>query len=120
MAEQSPMPNSNGPPHSGDPPTSAGTFLRSRWRGEVPLGVVFWRDMIGVGTALNILSAMIALLLLAAEAGTPIVLLAYFAPVPWNLFLFFSVWRSASNTGGQHASLAKAMAAAWVLLVTMI
>ena len=31
-----------------------------------------------------------------------------------------SVWRSADNTGGQHASLAKAVAAVWVLVVTMI
>lgn len=114
------MPNRNGPPHGGDPSASAWTFLRSRWRGEVPLGIVFWRDMIGVGTAVNILFAMIALLLLAAEVDTPVVLLVYFAPVPWNLFLFLSVWRSASNTGGQHASLAKAIAAVWVLVVTMI
>ncbi|HEY7647062.1 MAG TPA: hypothetical protein VH858_18615 [Hyphomicrobiales bacterium] len=114
------MPNRNEPAHGGDPPASAWSFLRSRWRGEVPLGIVFWRDMICVGTALNVLSTMVALLLLAAEAGTPTVLTVHFAPVPWNLFLFLSVWRSASNTGGQQASLAKAMAAVWVLLVTTI
>lgn len=114
------MPNRNEPPPGSDPPASAKPFLRSRWRGEVPLPIVFWRDMIGVGTAINILFAMIALLLLAAGVDTPIVLLVYFAPLPWNLFLFFSVWRSADNTGGQHASLAKAVAAVWVLVVTMI
>ena len=114
------MLNGSGPPHGGEPSASAWSFLRSRWRGEVPLGIVFWRDMIGVGTALNILSAMSAMLLLAAGVGTPVVLLVYFAPVPWNLFLFFAVWRSASNTGGQNASLAKAIAAVWVLLVTVL
>jgi hypothetical protein len=114
------MPNRNGPPRDGDPPAAAWTFLRSRWRGEVPLGIVFWRDMVCVGTALNVLGTMVALLLLAAGAGTPTVLLVHFSPVPWNLFLFLSVWRSASNTDGQHAALAKAMAAVWVLLVTMI
>jgi hypothetical protein len=114
------MPGRNGTPHSGDPPVSAWAFLRSRWRGEVPLGIVFWRDMVCVGTALNVLSTTVALLLLAAGAGTPTVLLVHFAPVPWNLFLFLSVWRSADNTGGQHASLVKAMAALWVLLVMII
>lgn len=114
------MPNGNGPPHGRESSVSTWNFLRSRWRGEVPLDIVFWRDMIGVGTALNILAATTAILLLAAEVGMPFVLLVYFSPVPWNLFLFLAVWHSASNTGGPNASLAKAAAAAWVLIVTVL
>jgi hypothetical protein len=96
------------------------SFFLSRWRGEAPLPVVFWRDMIAVGTAVNIVAAMTALILLAAEMTTAIVLAVYFAPLPWNLFLFFSVWRSAENTPGSAASLAKAAAAVWVVIMTAL
>ena len=83
----------------------AKSFLLSRWRGEVPLETVFARDMLIEGTLINILAAASGILLLVFGTPTPICVLIYFAPLPWNLFLFLSVWRSAENAGAVGAKL---------------
>jgi hypothetical protein len=68
-------------------------FVTRRWRGEVPLRVLFWRDMLAVGTVVN-LSATFAGLI-AAAAGAPMAWAAalHFAPLPYNVFLFAALWR---------------------------
>jgi hypothetical protein len=93
------------------------SFLASRWRGEAPLGAVFWRDMILVGTALNIAATLATVLLLAADAPTPLALLIYFAPLPWSIFLFVSVWRCAERAGGPDAMTAKIGAMIWLMVM---
>ncbi len=55
-----------------DPPArrsagSEGGFFRTRWRGEVPLDRLFWRDMLLVGTVLSVASSALALLLLGLK-----------------------------------------------------
>jgi len=42
-------------------------FFRTRWRGETPLDRLFWRDMLLVGTILNIASSALALILLGLK-----------------------------------------------------
>lgn len=96
------------------------SFLLSRWRGEAPLPTLFWRDMIIIGTALNAVAFLAAVLLLAFEAPTTIAVLVYFAPLPWNLFLFFSVWWSTNVSEEPGAMLMKVGAAIWLVLVTAI
>ena len=41
-------------------------FFVRRWRGLVPLSVLFWRDMLAVGTFVNVLAAFAGLMLVAA------------------------------------------------------
>lgn len=96
------------------------SFLLSRWRGEAPLKTVFWRDMLAVGTILNILAASIAITLLIFEVDSLIALVVYLAPLPWNLFLFFSVWRCAENTTEAGAWGAKIGAVLWLTLSIVI
>ncbi len=124
MPEQtSRRPSANGedtPPPRPDPSPARRSFLLSRWRGEAPLGIVFWRDMILVGTALNIAAALAAVLLLAADAPTPLALLVYFAPLPWSIFLFFAVWRCAEKAGGPDAITAKIGAMIWLVVVIVL
>ena len=47
-------------------------FIARRWRGDVPLRTVFWRDMLGVGTAVNVLFTFAALIA-ATQGGLPLV-----------------------------------------------
>jgi hypothetical protein len=96
------------------------SFLLSRWRGQAPLETVFWRDMIVIGTAVNIAAACAALALLIHGAGTPTALAVHFAPAPWNLFLFLSVYRSADNAAGVNVLAAKAGAALWLVLTLLV
>jgi len=68
-------------------------FLARRWRGEVPMHTLLWRDLLCVGTVVNILATFIALM--AASQGMPAWAAAaiHFAPLPYNIFLFAAVGR---------------------------
>ncbi len=79
-----------------DPPArrsagSEGGFFRTRWRGEVPLDRLFWRDMLLVGTVLSVASSALALLLLGLKLPLWLVLAVHFLPVPYNIFLTIAV-----------------------------
>lgn len=100
--------------------SSLNTFVLVRWRGEVPLRVAFWRDMWCVGTAINIAAAALGMLLLAADVPTALAAFVFFSPLPYNLLLLVSVWRSAEKAGGTQAVAAQAAAALWVVLATVL
>ena len=67
--------------------TASQGFIARRWRGDVPLRTVFWRDMLGVGTAVNVLFTFAALI--AATQGGPswVAVAIHLLPLPYNLFL---------------------------------
>jgi hypothetical protein len=95
-------------------------WILSRWHGDAPLGTVFWRDMLFVGTLINVATTLAAIGLLAIDAPTVPAVLVYFAPIPWNLLLFFSVWRSASKAPGLVATSAQVAAAIWLIAATTL
>jgi hypothetical protein len=69
-------------------------FFTRRWRGEVALPLVFWRDMLVIGSVINLLASFMALLVASMGLGTGVAAALHFAPLPYNLFLFLVVWRS--------------------------
>lgn len=96
-----------------------GPFLRSRWLGQAPLGRLFWRDMVLVGTAISIASSVLALILLGMKMPLGLVLAVHFAPVPYNIFLTISVWRTA-EASGVKASLMLLGSALWLIATVVI
>jgi hypothetical protein len=76
-------------------------FLARRWRGEVSTNLVLWRDMLGVGSLLNISFSLLALVLAAQGLPLGVAVALHFAPVPYNLFLFLVVWRAPARTALQ-------------------
>lgn len=96
------------------------SFFRTRWRGAAPLPVVFWRDMLLVGTLINVASALVAMAMFISDWATPVAAVIYFAAIPYNLFLFASVWRSAGRTPSPASSLAQIAAAVWLVLVVVL
>ncbi len=99
--------------------TKPGFFL-ARWRGLVPLDRLFWRDMVLVGTGVNLVTSAVALAMLGAKMPLSVALAVHFLPVPYNLFLFFAVWRTAGAQPGPLASIAQIAAAMWLILATAI
>ena len=95
-------------------------FFVSRWRGYCPLDRLFWRDMILVGTAISLASTFAALMLLGFKAPTPLAIAVHFAPVPYNIFLFISVWRTADRVGPAAAPAARMGATLWLILATLV
>ena len=76
-------------------------FLARRWRGEVNTNLVLWRDMVGVGSLLNISISLLALVLAAQGLSLGLAAALHFAPMPYNLFLFLVVWRAPARTALQ-------------------
>lgn len=97
----------------------AGFFL-PRWRGLVPLDRLFWRDMVIVGTSINLVTSVAALAMLGAKMPLAAALAVHFVPAPYNVFLFFAVWRTAAMQPGPIASLAQIFGAIWLVLATLI
>jgi hypothetical protein len=96
------------------------SFFASRWRGEAPLDRLFWRDMVLVGTVLNLLTTAAAILLLGLKTPMAIVLAVHFSPVPYNLFLFAAVWRTADAAGNARAVFFRSAALIWVVAATIL
>jgi hypothetical protein len=90
-------------------------FLARRWAGQVPTGTVLWRDMLGVGTVLNLLASLVALAMASQGLPAGAAVAVHLAPVPYNFFLLAAVLRS--RPGG---SLARAVALAWVALMMVV
>jgi hypothetical protein len=99
---------------------AARAFIRSRWCGDAPLGPVLLWDMLVFGSAVNVVTTVLALLLFAADAPAAAGVAVFFSPLPYNLFLLVSVWRSAANVREPRASVARAFAVVWFLAATMI
>ena len=96
-------------------PTGVANFFRSRWNGQVPWSVLLWRDMLAVGTAVNLGATLLAVVV--AIAGAPFVLVAllHFSPLPYNVFLFAALHRLP-----QRPELAVAAAAVWLIAVLIV
>lgn len=101
-------------------PEGIGSFFRSRWQGQVPLDRLFWRDLVLVGTALNIASLVAAIILLELKLPLALVLAVHFAPVPYNIFLTFAVWRTTEKARSAKASLITLGATLWLILTVVL
>lgn len=95
-------------------PDTAG-FLGRRWRGETSLVTLYWRDILGVGSFLNLLTGFAALMLVAQGVDLRLAAVVHLAMVPYNAFLVLALWRRPHRT--------KAMAwtsALWLVAMTLI
>ncbi len=76
--------------------------------------LLFWRDLVLVGTLVNVLFTGVALALAASGLSIPLAAAVHFAPLPYNLFLVASVWRLPASALHRWASLA------WLAFVTLV
>ncbi len=95
-------------------------FFQARWRGLIPLDRLFWRDMVLVGTGINLAASAAALTVLAMKMPLGAALAVHFVLVPYNVFLFLVVWRTAAAQPGALASAAQIAAATWLLLAIVV
>jgi hypothetical protein len=93
-------------------PEPPGNFFSRRWKGQVPWSVLLWRDMLGIGTVVNLAATALALVAAIQGAETLLVALLHFAPLPYNFFLFAALWRTP-----QRPAVAAAIAAVWLVVV---
>lgn len=95
--------------------TGEGNYFSRRWRGRVPVSQLLWRDMIAVGTLINLVATMFALGVATQGAPSGLAFALHFAPMPYNLFLFAALWR---NPGRNDFMVG--VAAVWLFVVTLV
>ncbi|MEW9808082.1 hypothetical protein [Mesorhizobium marinum] len=95
-------------------------FFFRRWRREVPLGLLFWRDMVVVGSLVNLVAAFGGLVALGLKADLATAMAIFFAPLPYNVFLAAAVWRTADLVPDGQAWTARTGAALWLALATVL
>jgi len=78
-------------------PHAAG-FIGSRWRGETSLAILYWRDMLAVGSTINLFTGFAALMLAAQGVNLVFAAVVHFAMLPYNVFLVVALWRTAQCT----------------------
>lgn len=86
-----------------------------RWWGEVPLQTLLWRDLLLVGTLVNLLLTALGLAAFAITEQVGWAVALHFAPLPWNLFLVACVWRSP-----QASATTRPIAVAWLIAMLVI
>ena len=95
--------------------TSEGNCFSRRWRGLVPLPQLLWRDIIGIGTLINLVATLLALAAITQGAPSGLAVALHFAPLPYNLFLFGALWR----TPGRN-EFSVGLAVVWLVLVILV
>ncbi|AOF86029.1 putative membrane protein [Hydrogenophaga sp. RAC07] len=76
--------------------------------------VLFWRDMVLVGTLVNLLFTGVALAMAASDLPIGLAAAVHFAPLPFNLFLVFAVWRQPASVVHRW------VAVGWLGFVTLV
>ncbi|WP_395058462.1 hypothetical protein [Polaromonas sp.] len=90
-------------------------FFSRRWHGQVPLRLLFWRDMLLVGTGINLAAAFVVLMLMAQGVSLGLAIALHFSLVPYNLFLTLAVWRSRQGTLAMTL-----VAVLWLVFFTLV
>lgn len=90
-------------------------FFAPRWRGQVPPAQLFWRDIVLVGSIVNVVMSFLALMLAAQGVATAIAVAVHLVPLPYNLFLCVALWRHPGRTGVQSGA-----AFVWLALATLL
>ena len=108
-------------PHPPERP-AAGNIVRRLWAGELPLARAFWSYAIIGGTALNGVTTLLAMALLAMDAPAGVAVILFALPIPYNLLMLVAVWRSAGAYQGSRlwADLARVAIVIWAAAAVLL
>lgn len=99
---------------TGTKPTAKG-FWGRRWQGQVAWRQLFWRDMLAVGSVINLCTGFAALMMVSQGQPLALAVAVHFAPLPYNTFLLASLWR----TPGRPASV-RVIGCAWFAAMLVV
>jgi hypothetical protein len=96
--------------------------LRRLWGGEVPLARAFWYYAMMGGTALNAMTTLLAMALLAMDAPAALAVIVFALPIPYNLLVLVAVWRSAGAYQGLSiwADFARGAIVVWTAVAILL
>jgi hypothetical protein len=91
------------------------TFITQRWQGRIGWRTLFWRDLLMVGTGLNLLMTGTALALLSRDVPAQWALLVHLLPLPYNLLIVSSIW-----SAPQRPALVVGVSLFWLVLFVVV
>lgn len=91
------------------------TFVTQRWQGRIGWRTLFWRDLLLIGTGLNLLMTGTALALLSRDVSAQWVLLVHLLPLPYNLLIVSSIW-----SAPQRPALVLGASLFWLVLFVVV
>jgi hypothetical protein len=102
------------------PKNPVAAYVGSLWRGEIPLGRVFWTDLLIIGTVANIAATIAALLLFVSGLPVAIGVAVHFLTLPYNLLLLLGVWHAAQREASEWSFAAQAIAVMWFIAMLVV
>ncbi|GLQ57216.1 hypothetical protein [Devosia nitrariae] len=96
------------------------SYFTSRLAGTAPLAIVFWRDMVAIGSGLVLLSLALVVVLALNNAPTAWIVIAYVANWPYCVFATFAVWKASLQSSPVQRGLARLAALAWLLFALVV
>jgi len=96
--------------------------LKSLWAGEVPLPETFWWYAVAYGVPANIVTSGLFLILIVEDVTPWLLVPTFLLPVPYNIFVIITVWRSAEQYHGDQkwADLARAATVVGMIIMTVL
>ncbi len=90
-------------------------YFSRRWRGQVPVSMLLFRDTLAVATLINLCASFIALVAIALDLHAGLALAIHFAPTPYNFFLVAAVGRAKDRN-----SFHELVAFVWLLVMFIV
>lgn len=76
---------------------------------------LFWRDILTIGSAINLVVTVLAMILLVQGVHPAVAVGLHFAPMPYNIFLCAALWRHPERT-----AFASGAALFWLAFMTLV
>ncbi len=84
------------------------------------LSELVFREMLILGSLLNLVTTVAALLVFAADVPVWLGWCVFLLPLPYNVFLFASTWRAGERRGKIAGNAACIAATLWLIGVTLL
>ncbi len=97
-------------------------IIQRLWSGEVHLNDVFWNYAIIYGLILNLTATVLIPLAFMFNWHAALIVLIFLLPIPYNILITVSVWRSAEKyeDPGHWPDYAKIITLVWFIFWTLI
>ena len=95
-------------------------IVRRYLAGEVPLTRILFHDMLLIGTMVNIVAGLATLAAFSLDFPVWAAIAIFLSPVPYNIILCVSVWRSAAREAPRWREIARIVTVIWFPMMLIV
>ena len=90
-------------------------YFSRRRQGQVPVAILFWRDMLVVGTLINLTATALGLTMIINDIHAGFAVALHLLPLPFNIFLLTALNRAPDRNPGIMA-----IAVGWFVVMLLV